>query len=233
MNAKDFKLDYFEFYELEEPKNLGELSPLITLRGQFDEDHPEWARPRVLRRFGNPVSKNGEPIFDKNAHLTWYRITSSDGAIRRSVTVANQFWKKGQELVIYEALAMLAPAQKRVPGAEFSKPAKLGHYKIYHVLNETTVEGPPVKLADQFQDREAEVYRAVGFAVPVAKELQGKEFPIQNPKAHLTIFRTKHSNEMPNVIDARDQFGTHRRLKMGVSYLLAVPSKKIDWKELG
>lgn len=232
MNAKEFKLDYFEFYDLEEPKELGELSPLITLRGQFDEDHPEWTRPRVLRRFGNPVSKNGEPIFDKNAHLTWYNITSSDPVTRRSVTVANQFWKKGQELVTFEARAMLVPAQKRVPGGEFTKPAKLGHYKVYSVLNEAHVQGPPVKLADQFQDREAEVYRAVAFAVPVTKELHGKEYPIINPRAHLTIFKVRYSNEMPTVIVARDQFGTHRRLKIGVSYLLAVPSKKIDWKEL-
>jgi hypothetical protein len=232
MNAKDFKLDYFQFYELGEPKDLGDLSPLITLQGQFDEDHPEWARPRLLRRFANPVSKNGEPIFDKNAHLTWYRIKSSDRRARRSVTVANQFWKKGQELVIDDVVAMLAPAQKRIPRGEFTKLAKLGHYKVYRVINEQQVDSQPVKLADQFQEREAEVYRAVAFAVPVTKQLHGKEFPIQNPKAHLTIFSVQHSDDMPNVIDARDQFGTHRSLKMDVSYLLAVPSKKIDWKEV-
>ena len=233
MNAKDMKLDYFQFYDLEEPKVLGELSPLITMKGQFDEDHPEWARPRLLRRFGNPVSKNGEPIFDKNAHLTWYKISSSDRRVRRSVTVANQFWKKGQGLVIYDVVAMLVPAQKRMPRGEFTKPAKLGHYKVYQVINEQQVGSPPVKLVDQFEEREAQIYRAVAFAVPVTKELHGKEFPIQNPKAHLTIFSVSRSDDMPNVIDARDQFGTYRNLRMGASYLLAVPSKKIDWKESG
>jgi hypothetical protein len=41
------------------------------------------------------------------------------------------------------------------------------------------------------------------------------------------------SKDIPDVIDARDQFGTHRYLKMGVSYLLAVPSKKVEWREEG
>jgi hypothetical protein len=30
-------------------------------------------RLKLLDFFANPVSKNGEPLYDKNAHLAWYR----------------------------------------------------------------------------------------------------------------------------------------------------------------
>ena len=67
----------------------------------------------------------------------------------------------------------------------------------------------------------------------MTKELYGKVFPIHNHEANLTIYKVTPSQDMPDVIDVRDQFGVHRCLKMGQSYLLAVPSKKVEWKEEG
>jgi hypothetical protein len=233
MNAKDFKLDYFQFYDIENPKDIRELSPLIRLRGQFDKEEPESAKPQFLKKFANPVSKNGEPIFDKNAHLNWYNLTSSDPRIVRHVKVANQFCEQGQELMTYGVIALLAPAQKRKARGEFTRPTKLDHFKIYRVINEQRVDKPPIKLVDQFHSREASVYRPVAFAVPVTKTVNDKAYSIHNHESHLTIYQVTPSKDIQDVIDARDQFGTHRSLKMGVSYLLAVPSKKVEWKEEG
>jgi hypothetical protein len=226
MNAKEFQLDYFQIYDLEVPKDVREFSPSVMLKGQFDQE-PELAKPQFLKKFANPVSKNGEAIFDKNAHLTWYNLTSYDPTIGRNVKVANQFGE--QEIVIYGVVGLLVPALKRKPGSVFPEPTKLGHYKIYRVIDGQRV-GKPVKLEDQFHKREAEVYDPVAFAVPVSKEHHGRVFPIHNKNAHLTIYKVKPSKDMPDVIDARDQFGLHRYLKMGRSYLLAVPSKKVQWK---
>jgi hypothetical protein len=233
MNAKEFKLDYFQFYDIEIPKDVRELSPLVRLQGQFDQDGPERAKPQYLKKFANPVSKNGEAIFDKNAHLTWYNLTSSDPIVTRKVTVVNQFWERERELRIADVRALLVPAQKRKPRGEFTKPAKLDHYKVYRVIDEQGVDNRAYKLEDQFHNREVTVYRPFAFAVPVTKEIDGKVFPIHNHEAHLTIYEVTRSRDMPNVIDARDQFGVHRYLKMGKSYLLAVPSRKIEWKEEG
>jgi hypothetical protein len=151
MNAKDFKLDYFQFYDIEIPKDVRELSPLVRLQGQFDKEGPEWAKPQYLKKFANPVSKNGEAIFDKNAHLTWYNLTSSDPIKDRwRVKVANQFYEHGQELRIAGVRALLVPAQKRKPRGEFTKPAKLDHYKVYRVIDEQGVVNRAYKLEDQF-----------------------------------------------------------------------------------
>jgi hypothetical protein len=226
MNAKEFKLDYFQFYDIENPRDVSGFSQSVMLKGQFDEE-PEWAKPQVLKRFANPVSKNGEAIFNKNDHLTWYSLYSYDPIVSRHVEVANQFGE--QEFVIYGVVGLLVPARKREkPGSVFSNPTKLDHYKVYNVIDRQEVVGKSFKFEDQFHTREAKVYDPVAFAVPVSKEHHGRVFPIHNMNAHLTIYKMKPSRDMPDVIDARDQFGLHRYLKMGVSHLLAVPSKKSE-----
>jgi hypothetical protein len=227
MNAKDFELDYFQLYDIENPEDISRYSPSVRLKGQFDEE-PEWARLQVLKKFANPVSKNGEEVFDKNAHVTLYNLYSSDQRIIRHVTVANQFGE--QEIVIYHAVGLLAPALKARQGRRFTQPTKLDHYKVYRVINGQQVE-KSVKLEDQFHARATKVRHPIALAVPVTKEHYGHVHAIHNPKAHLVIYLVEHSKDMPDVIHARDQFGIHPYLKMGVSYLLAVPSKKVDWKE--
>lgn len=68
MSAKELKLDYFKFYDVENRGAEGD----VLLRGQFDR-RPQKMQLRLLDFFANPVSKNGEPLYDKNAHLAWYR----------------------------------------------------------------------------------------------------------------------------------------------------------------
>jgi hypothetical protein len=236
MTAKDLQLDYFQFYALENPKDVRELSPAVMLKGQFDEE-AEWAKLASLTLFGNPVAKNKEAIFDKNAHLAWYKLLKiTDPFEKLTVQIENQFGR--QEILIYDVRAVLVPAQKAIvklielPGrSKFSRPTKLDHYKIYRVIEGKPVN-KPIHLEDQFHRMETGVYFPTGFAVPVTKEHHGKTSPIHNAKAHLTIYQMKPSGDMRQVINVRDQFGTYRYLKIGVSYLLGVPSKKLKWRKV-
>ena len=69
MNAKDLKLDYFQFYDVANQI----LNEVILVQGQFDEE-PERIRLTYLNLFANPVSKNGEELYNRHAHLIWYNV---------------------------------------------------------------------------------------------------------------------------------------------------------------
>ena len=68
MTAKELRLDYFQIYDVANRPAEGS----VLLQGQFDQT-PLKMQLALLDFFANPVSKNGEPIYDKNAHLAWYR----------------------------------------------------------------------------------------------------------------------------------------------------------------
>ena len=55
MTAKELKLDYFKFYDVENREAAAD----VLLRGQFDE-RPQRMRLRLLDFFANPASKNGK-----------------------------------------------------------------------------------------------------------------------------------------------------------------------------
>ena len=229
MNAVDLGLDYFQIYELERPVDVSRAGELVALQGQFDEE-AEKARPVCMIRFADRVRKNNEELYDKNAHLTWYRLGwRTDPRVIRHVTIANQFTKE-QELEIHQVIGLLVPARMRTGHRRaFSKETRLDHYKVYEAFG-PQVDAPPIELEDQFHRRQTRVYYPVAFAVPVWKEHK-ERFDILNEKAHLTIYRVDTSRDLPIVIDTLDQFFPLRGLKLGVSRLLAVPSKKLDWKE--
>lgn len=231
MEAKDFRLDYFQIYNFENPQDVRGITPTIQLRGQFDEDGPEFAKLQYLKKIANPVQKYREDIYNRRGHLVWYNMRSSDVPTAIGVKLENQFGK--QKIVIYGDVGLLVPAQKRkMPRGKFSKPTKLDHYKIYRVVDHSPVENVDLELKDQFHKRKAKLGYAVAFAVPVEKVHAGREFPIINEKAHLTIYRIAYSKDMPQMVETRDQFNRYRYLKIGRSYLLAAPSEKLDWKVL-
>jgi len=232
MNAIEFRLDYFQIYELERPISILRTT-IVELRGQFDKEYAK-ARLISLDKFADRVSKNGEDFYDKNAHLNWYSLRQPNIPNRRRlVIVRNQFYPQEQELLIYRLVGLLVPAQKRIyPSRKFSPITELDHYKVYRVIEGQRVDRPPVKLEDQFGGREARVYEPYCFAVPVFKKYRDKEYKILNKDAHLTIYKATPSKDVPAVVDTRDQFAARRGLKLGPSYLLAVPSKKVDWKDV-
>lgn len=63
----------------------------ILLQVQFDKQGLKM-QLALLDFFANPVAKNAEPIYDKNAHLTWYRGVQPPEPMR-AVILENQFGK--------------------------------------------------------------------------------------------------------------------------------------------
>lgn len=234
MNAKDFGLDYFQIYGLENPVNLTlrRLSlRTALLRGQFDEE-PEKQVLERLTLFADRVEKNEEGLYDENAHLTNYALRRSTAStpVRRWVWISNQFGEK-QELLLREVLSLLVPAQKKIrPRGTWSPRTKLDHYLVYRVIEGKPVETPYIGLKDQFGVREARVHYPIAFAVPVWKKHE-KEYGILNDRAHLTIYTLGTSRDPSFVIDTLDQFFGHRLLRLGPARYLAAPSEKLDWKE--
>jgi hypothetical protein len=199
MNAQELRLDYFKIYDVTDYR----VEYWVVLKGQFDEE-PEKAELLSLEYFANPVSKGKEPIYNRNAHLTWYAL--------------------------YQPIPepLLAPAQKRQEGSQF--PVELDHFKLYWVLElETEPVLKSLALQDQFGSEEVRVTYPVAFGVPVQKEYQGKVSPIHNEKAHLMIYSiTPRLFKQTRVI--RDQFGRRYLVFLG-SVRLAVPSVKLEWEE--
>jgi hypothetical protein len=244
MNAQDLQLDYFKIYDVVDY----EAEFQGGLQGQFDVE-PTEARLLFLTGFANRASKNGEPLYDPNAHLTWYQLYQP--GLRRIptwfVTVENQFgtqeisiglnaWRERTRIRELRPFVhptagqytLLAPAQK---GEEGEFPVDLNYFKLYWV-----VEGEPVdrrvRLQDQFGREEVEVADPIAFGVPVRVLYQQQVYPIHHSEAHLVIYQIEQRKlESPLTRTVVDQFGT-RDLSFRGSIALAVPSVKVDWKEL-
>jgi hypothetical protein len=223
MNAQELKLDYFTIYDVVDYR----VEYKVALQGQFDEE-PKEAELLALSNFANPVSKNKEPIYDPNAHLTWYWLYQPIPEPTRRVGVGNQFGE--QEILIGKPTALLAPAQKEREESQF--PEGLDHFKLYWVLRGREPVDKDVALQDQFGIEEmgqTRVMYPILFGVPVKKEHRGKVSPIHNEEAHLMFYRImpwkcKQSRGVRDQFDGRD-------LTFLQSVLLAVPSVKLEWGE--
>ena len=220
MTSEKLKLDHFKFYDVANQR----VGVRVRLQGQFDKE-PEVCELTYVNLFANPVSKNGEAIYDKNAHLTWYDLYDPAPDPVRSVVVENQFAKK-QPIYTGRACALLVPTHKVEKGSAF--PERLDHFKVYQVLRGRDVE-PKVKLKDQFGSDNPEVYTPSFFAVPVTKWADKNVFKIQNERAHLLLYRIDPGPVDKTILTA-DQFGK-RHLRVFRSVLLGVPSLKKSWKE--
>lgn len=235
MNAHDLKLDHFKFYNFELMSR--QKRHRVLLQGQFDK-YPEKAIVTKLRMFANPVSKNGEKIYDPNAHLTMYQLRVAPWYLdsKRDIVTESQFGK--HSFTIGDEFALLAPAKKYEVGLRF--PKKLDHYKVYKVepqlyLAEDKKDplylGKDVKLKDQFSTVEARINSLVAFAVPVYKEHDGRSFEVYNEKAHLLIYEC-YSHHVGRQRRVSDQFGKYK-LYFGRGKFLGVPCLKLSWQERG
>jgi hypothetical protein len=221
MNTPDFKLDHFKLYDVVDQK----VEYKLTLQGQFDKE----PRPAVLRTvlfFANPVSKNKAPIHDRDAHLIWYQLYQPSPEPTREVFAENQFGR--QRIRIGKPLGLLVPAQKQ--GHEM--PKYLDHFKLYWVLEQQPVTAG-VALDDEFGSGEAKVMELLAFGVPVQKVYAGKPSPIINKRDHLMLYRIT-PKQFTGQRSVRDQFTLRRArtLTFLQSIGLAVPSLKLEWKEL-
>jgi len=218
MTAKELKLDYFQIYDLENKPAAGN----ILLQGQFDEKRIKM-QLALVDFFGNPVSKNGEPLYDKNAHLAWYRGVQPAEPIRR-VILENQFGTF--DIRTGTGYGILVPTQKVEPGSAF--PEALDHYKVYRLVDVEPVPHGIIKLRDQFGPSETPLRIPLYFAVPVAKRHGTTNYPIHNRTAHLLIFSINVRN-VQKKITLRNQF-SRSTVNLVRSIMLAVPSLKREWK---
>ena len=173
MTARDLKLDYFKVYDVEDRLVTG----AVQLRGQFDR-RPMRMDLVLLDFFANAVSKNGEPFYDKNAHLTWYRGRQAGEPIRR-VVLENQFGR--QTVWIGSGIGLLVPTYKLERGSAF--PEGLDHYKLYKVVDFGSPLNVTVKLKDQFGSDQARLRAPLVLGVPVVKRRGTRTYPIRNDRA--------------------------------------------------
>jgi hypothetical protein len=219
MTASELKLDYFQIYDLENRPAAGTM----VLQGQFDERRLKM-QLALVDFFGNPVSKNEEPIYDTNAHLAWYRGVQPAEPMRR-VILENQFGKF--DIRTGTGYGILVPTQKVEPGSAF--PAALDHYKVYRLVDVEQVPHATLKLRDQFGASETVLRLPLYFAVPVAKRHDAKDYPIRNKTAHLLIFSITARN-VEKKITLRNQFSRGTSVNVVRSIMLAAPSLKHEWK---
>lgn len=220
MNAKELELDYFLVYDVSNRI----LRDKVFLQTQFDPE-PDLAYLNHLTWFANPVSKNGEPLFDERAHLSAYMFRQIASEPIRKIVIKNQFGE--QKLTIGRPGYLLTPAVKLEGHKKFSK--KLDHFKVYRVLEGRPIE-KKVKLKDQFGTSDGKIYYPFAFAAPAKKKHWTGVYPIKNKHAHLVLYRiTPRKFEEKRVI--YDQFG-----KLGIdfdySFMLAAPSLKLKHRKM-
>ena len=220
MTAAGFGLDYFQVYDVA-TKPAGAV---VQARGQFDSRRQQM-RLSVLECFATPVSKNGEPIHDRHAHLAWYTGVQPAEPVRR-IRVENQFG--AFRICTAAGRGLLVPTQKIEQGSRY--PDTLDHYKVYRLTDVATVQNTTVQLRDQFGASRVKVFAPVFFAVPVAKRHDAKEFPIQNDGAHLMFFAITALDlaDRPTV-SIWNQFDKRRSLDLLRAVILGVPSVKKEW----
>lgn len=221
MTAKELKLDYFQIYDLENRPAVGN----IAVQGQFDQRRLRM-QLALVDFFGNAVSKNGEPIYDKNAHVAWYRGVQPAEPMRR-VILENQFGRF--DIRTGTGYGLLVPTQKVEPGTAF--PESLDHYKVYRLVDVEEAPRPTLRLRDQFGASEALLRLPLYFAVPVTKRHDAKDFPIHNKTAHFLIFGIT-ARDVEKKITIRNQFSRGTSVKAVRSIMLAVPSIKHEWKQV-
>lgn len=219
MDARELKLDYFKIYDVADRDAQAD----VLLQGQFDK-RAQRMRLALLDFFGNPVSKNGQPIYDKNAHLSWYRGLQAPEPMRR-VVVENQFGKF--DIRTGTGYGLLVPSQKVEAGSAF--PKALDHYKVYRLVDVEQMPAVRLKLRDQFGSDEVALRPPMYFAVPVVKTIGEKKYPIQNPRAHLLIFGMTPRDTGKRII-VKNQFARGVSVSVVRSLMLAAPSLKLEWK---
>lgn len=219
--AKELGLDYYAFYDLE--PTLAKGSP--DLQCQFDSE-PEKVEVVFTERVGYPASKNRQPALGEKNNLMWYRIIDPEMEPPRTVVYEDQFGEG--KLSIGRLVGLLTPT--RLKGN--SRPDELDHYKVFEVTYSVPRNGIDISLSCAVEeDFEVQTHQVFYFAVPTAKDHQGRHYEINNEEAHLVIYGVVGPVEwVPTIVRSSDQFGRRTSVRHGM-HLLGAPCLKREWDE--
>ena len=221
MTAAGLGLDYFQIYDLATKP----ADAVVHVKGRFDSRRV-LTRLSVLEYFATPVSKNGETVHDRHAHLTWYTGVDPAQPIRQ-VILENQL---GRFRVCTGAgNGLLVPTQKIEQGSRY--PETLDHYRVYRLTDVETVQRTSVNLRDQFGASTLRILAPVYLAVPVEKRHDAKAIPIRNETAHLLLFAVTTLAVVERLrVRIWNQFDKRKSLALLRAVMLAVPSAMGEWK---
>ena len=192
----------------------------VTITDQFFRGK---VRVRDRGAFCNSVAKNGEPIFDPGAHLTFYDATSGK-ATRASrgltVVVQNQFGRQRFEVQDFEGIALPTKKNAHAP------PLVLDHFACYSVKGRSV--DAPVVLVDQFGRERSTALDPVVLCNPARKKDTLGTTDIGDEAWHLTCYDLVKSRKIRESITIENQFekvgGVARN---DPDSMLCVPSAKL------
>lgn len=230
--------DHYECYvavpaETFEPRD-------VVLADQFGE-----AKVRILSpdEFCTPVSKNGEPITDKDTHWTCYPIEDPQPTRLPQVIADNQFGTL--PLRLRRRGHLCVPSKKTIPppptptvavtptvtatptateeptATPTPVPPKSNHYRCYTVATDP-VEPVGVTLKDQFESEEVRLGTPEVLCAPVDKNEEG----LADPAVHLLAYPFEAGPYAPRVATLDNQFGAFK-LRFERAGWLFVPSQKV------
>jgi hypothetical protein len=214
--AQQFSIDHFQCYR-STPRKIKPRT--VTLRDQFRK-----SKARVISRLTlcNPVSKNGEGIQDKRAHLVCYGIKSKPAFQRRDVLVRHQF-TKGMRLRVVRPWRLCLPSGKSETDPKPTDIPKLDHYQCYLVKPLDRFKPRAVKLEDQFGAAKGRVGKAFQLCNPVSKN--GGD--VLRPREHLVCHHLAARPEFdPRKVWITNQFERGRRIKAVRRESLCFPALK-------
>jgi hypothetical protein len=189
-------IDHYLIYTVQPPDTA---SFPIVLRDQFPPQTTHIAD--IFAFFGNPVSKNNEPIVDLNLHYTWWHV-SPPKPFSGSILASNQFGD--QQLTLYDAEFLWNPALKNPSASDVQIPVA-NHYLCYRTSGSFVPR--TVSLVDQFGQYQAVVMEPVWFCTPVEKTFHGDVFPILRPEANQVCYRIEPLTGFPGIgISYFDEF---------------------------
>ncbi len=222
LTAHELSLDYYTFHETTN-EHVGEK---VFLRCQFDAQG-EGVAVTDRQRFANRATKNGEPVFDDDANLTWYDVVDPWIDPMRKVEYEDQFGES--EILLGRLVALLVPTQNCSGG--HSPPDELDHFKVFEIVRANGPLGVKADFDGEFGATTTLLRERRYFGVPCVKRHAGREFEIHNEKAHLVLYRIDPDPAEPQLVRTRDQFGRHQ-FDLATAHLVGAPCLKLGWQEI-
>ncbi len=180
-------LDHFKCYQARTTRGTSRFASVtVTETDEFETIQSLVRKPGELC---NPVSKNGNSMFDPTAHLACYATKDArTGAFaKRDVIISNQFGV--QRLTVQKPYQLCVPTEKgRAPSPPTPSALAVDHFRCFKAKpakGSPLVDGVLVTLADQFETRNAVVKRCLRFCTPVSKNGE----PLQDAAGHLTCYK--------------------------------------------